>query len=306
MIAVDAVIGFDSLALVFAIGLTVTWGWLIQPAGLPPDAWEHVQRVALRLFAFSVVLLWLTSVAWLWTRTASMSGRPALAALPVVPKVLFHTHFGAVWWLRAAAVGWLSLALIWMIRSGHRMRWARTAVLLFGLAWVAASRSAAGHAAADGDWTLREGMDWLHLVSISVWGGTLIATLLLIFPRLRQVAPGARARFALRFSLIATAALVLVLISGSYNAWHMLPGISAFWSSHYGRLLGIKLLLVAGMVACGAVNHYRLVPALRVATAADGFTIARRLRVSVLTEVALLLGVLGVTALLLGSAPPVA
>lgn len=303
MLAVDVVLGLDSLALVFGIGLLATLGLLIPLAGFTPQDRRDIMRTALRLCGLCIGVLWLTSLAWLWTRTAAMTGQAPLAALDAVPKVLFRSHFGVAWWLRATAIIWLTLAA-----GGAFYRGAITgpafAALLFGLALVAASRSAAGHAAAGGDGTLREAMDWLHLISVSIWGGSLIAVLLLVFPRWHRTEPSGQAEFGSGFSRLAAWALFAVLVTGIYNAWQMLPQASTFWTSHYGRLLALKLLFVAGMVACGAVNRYRLVPRLQPGNAADAGM--RGLRKSVTLEVLFLLLVLAVTAVLLGSAPPVA
>lgn len=304
--AVDVVIGFDSLALVLAIGLLLARGVLVPAAGFRTEELVRILRAGISLCWLCLAVLWLTSLAWLWTRTAAMSGQPLWAALPVVPKVLFRSHFGAVWWLRAAALLWSTLALVVITRRGGRVGWPGIGLLLFGLAWVGASRSAAGHAAAEGDWTLREAMDWLHLMVVSVWGGSLLASLLLIFPWLGSVPAARQARFGARFSLLASCALAVVLISGIYNAWQMLPSVSALWASQYGRLLGLKLLFVAGMVACGAINHYQLVPRLQPAADADNSDVVRRFRASVLVESALLLAVLAVTAVLLNTMPPMA
>lgn len=229
--AVDIVIGFDSLALILAAGLLITERFLVPTAEFRVDSLDAVHRMFLRVFAVCLVALWLTSLAWLWTRTAAMSGQPILDAFLVIPTVLFRSHFGTVWWLRAAALLWSSLVLLFVLRTDGSLRWRSAVLLMFGLGCIAASRSAAGHAAAHGDWTLREGMDWLHWVSVSTWGGSLMGTLLLVFPRLKYVSVTNQARFASRFSLMATWALGGVLVSGIYSAWHMLPAISAFWDS---------------------------------------------------------------------------
>lgn len=302
--AVDIVIGFDNLALVLAAGLLLTYSFLVPASGGRAVDSGATRRLFLRLFVLAVAALWLTSLAWLWTRTAAMSGQPTWAALAFVPTVLFRTHFGAVWWLRLIALIWTSVAVPIVWRHGSCWRWAAIAVLMFGLGGIAASRSAAGHAAAEGDWTLREIMDGLHWLSIATWGGSLIGALVLIFPRLPHVAAANRTRFAKRFSLLATWALAGVLVTGIYAAWHMLPSPAALWSSHYGRLLALKLLFVAGMVALGALNHYRLVPAIQSAHDSHQRAAARGLCVSVLLESVLLLVVLGVTAVLLGAMPP--
>lgn len=114
-------------------------------------------------------------------------------------------------------------------------------------------------------------------------------------------------RFAARFSQLASGALAVVLATGIYNAWQVLPAVSALWASPYGRLLGIKLLFVAGMIAGGAINHFRITPRLQAATASgDVALLLRRFQQSVLLESVLLLFVLAVTALLLGGMPPAA
>src|SRR5690625_6755473 len=118
--AVDIVTGFDSLAVVFAIGLTLTLWVIVPAAGFRERDQARVQLATVRCLGLCLALLWLTSLAWLWTRTASMSGQPLWAAFPVVPTVLFRSHFGAVWWLRAAAVAWATLALIFLARRGNR------------------------------------------------------------------------------------------------------------------------------------------------------------------------------------------
>lgn len=304
MLAAEVVTGVDVLALVAAIGLMVGRGWLAPAAGLLIVDAETAERAFRRLTTGFLALLWLTSLAWLWTRTADMSGQSYPDALPMMPVVLFQTHFGLVWWLRLAALLWCSAVWFAFLGRGARPAWLYVGLLLFGLAWIAASRSAAGHAAADGDWTPREAMDWLHLVSISVWGGGLIVTTLIVFPRLGDSAPAGRARFARRFSRLSGLALAGVLAGGIYNSLQMMPAVSAFWTTPYGQLLGIKLLVVAAMIVCGAINRYLWVPALEVDSGADGDAAVSRFRAVVLAEALFLLGVLSVTAMLLQTMPP--
>lgn len=300
----DIVLGIDTLALITAIGLLLGRSLLAPAAGFWPIEVEDIGDVSWRLLGLCIGLLWLTSLAWLRTQAAAMSGQSYGGALAVIPVVLFHSHFGAVWWLRVAAMLWFTGAWVNMGRLSGRTARGGTYAVLFGLAWVAASRIATGHAAAAGDWTLREAMDWLHLISVSVWGGSLIATTLLIFPRLVRTDISGRAEFAQRFSRVAGCALAGVLLSGTYDAWQMLPAISAFWENPYGRLLGIKLLLVAAMVAFDAVHRYRRVSELRAVTAENQAAWLHRFPYSVLVETALFLGVLAITSMLFDTAPP--
>ena len=81
--------------------------------------------------------------------------------------------------------------------------------------------------------------------------------------------------------------------------------VSALFDTGYGRAVLAKALLVGGLVALGAVNRRRLVPALAYAARR---TPSRRalaaLRRNVRVEVALIAAALAVTALLVSFAPP--
>lgn len=301
----SAITVVDVLALAMSVGSLLCAVYLVPVCGFSRADSYGLDQALWRALGGCLGILWITSLAWLWVRTAAMSGNTLPDALPVIPIVLFQSHFGSVWWLRVIAMIWASAAWLAGRASGGRWRTAAYAAL-FGLAWVAASRSAAGHAAAAGDWTPRELVDWLHVMSISVWGGSLVATVVLMFPRLSRTSAIGRARFAQRFSRIAGLALGGVLASGIYNALSVLPTVSALWTSPYGRTLGLKLLLVLGMIVCGAANRYMFVPELGTAARAGSPVLMplRRLWCSVAVETLLLIGVLVVTSRLIQMAPP--
>ena len=65
-----------------------------------------------------------------------------------------------------------------------------------------------------------------------------------------------------RFSTVATAAVVLVGVTGGVLSWLEVGSLDALTSTGYGQLLIAKVLLVAWIAALGAYNHFRLVPAL--------------------------------------------
>src|SRR5262249_43412359 len=101
-----------------------------------------------------------------------------------------------------------------------------------------------------------------HTVAASAWTGGLIALALVAGQR---AAPWSRESLAAvmpRFSRLAGLSLLAVAITGSYNAWTQLGGLSRLWSTTYGRVLIAKLLLVAGLVCLGAVARYSLLPRL--------------------------------------------
>ncbi len=144
----------------------------------------------------------------------------------------------------------------------------------------------AGHAGAPGPLrAVNLVSQWAHLLAVGIWIGGLAWLL-------AGIAGSARAeirRVAMRFSLLATWSLGVVALSGLERAAQELGG--------WGHLLGTSGLF-AVLVALGAVNRFRVVPAL----AAGGDRCAR-LRRTVGGEVVLAGGVV-LAAALLSQLPP--
>jgi copper transport protein len=123
-------------------------------------------------------------------------------------------------------------------------------------------------------------VDWLHFMAVSVWLGGLfyISTILLTRVRLpirkNEKIEGTKSRsfdvntvhdtsyfFALLlpyFSLIATISLGIIGITGLYMAWIHLHTAEAIFTSSYGNILAIKLLLILPMIILGGYHQIRL------------------------------------------------
>ena len=71
-----------------------------------------------------------------------------------------------------------------------------------------------------------------------------------------------RADSVRRFSAIATVALVPVLVTGLLRGMAEVGSPSQIVTTAFGATLLVKVALVLALVALGAVNHYRVVPAL--------------------------------------------
>lgn len=129
--------------------------------------------------------------------------------------------------------------------------------ILIGLSLEAAflaCRAFSGHAASDGDFTLREGVQFLHLSSIATWGGGIIVAGLITVPCLSSaIEPYNLVRFGMRLSQTVTFALTVVIVSGIYNSWKGLGGsLSPLPHSSWGRMLLLKLCFVLLALAHGA------------------------------------------------------
>ena len=129
----------------------------------------------------------------------------------------------------------------------------------------------------------------LHLLIIAFWFGALAPLHLLVRGEPLPVA----VRTLQAFSAVAVWLVPLILLAGLGLACIMAPGIAVL-RQPYGQLLAAKLAGFGLLIALAALNRSRLVPSL----AAGGAPGAGALRRSLVTEYALLVAVLAVTAVL--------
>lgn len=253
----------DLLALFTIMGVLSCQLWLLPPPRANLRASYLIQPKLRRLLGAALCVLTITGLGLLTVRAAEMSGRPLSALLPILPTILFETHYGTVWLIRAFAVGMLWLGW-WAIRRGSERA---AATLLFCVVAVLFwSYSATGHAADRGDFTLEQAVDWVHLLAVSLWTGGIFATTLAIRPAILGgfgFSPGAVGKTLERLSQLATVALVLVLATGSYNTWLRVAALGGLGETAYGRLLVIKLVLVLSMILLGGVNRFFTLPRVR-------------------------------------------
>ena len=176
----------------------------------------------------------------------------------------------------------------------------RTRLLVPALAlalFFAGGLSISGHDAVDpGSSWKSELADWVHLSAVSLWIGGLVALAVAVWP----AAPELRREVFARFSRFATVLVALVLAAGTYLAIVRLPAFHDLWAASYGRVLLVKLALVALVLAWGAVHRFFVRPAL--ASAGDGFLV--RVGRSVVGESLAGIAVLLVAAVLVDSKPP--
>lgn len=120
-----------------------------------------------------------------------------------------------------------------------------------------AGTSLAGHASARGGLPFAA-IDWLHLVAVAAWVGTLPG-LLLLAGRSRRLAIDARLLLGdalSRHSRLALAAAPIVALTGIANSPLVLGDARGLVASTYGNVLLAKVVLFSIAVAIGAVNFF--------------------------------------------------
>ena len=193
---------------------------------------------------------------------------------------------------RLAAIGIAGIALFAIRRQEpRRRRLAMAGVLLAGLT-ATAIHVAGGHAAAADRWLIATIVSqWVHFAAVGIWLGGLGVLLL----GLRGDPSAAKADAVRRFSLLATAALMVVTVTGVARSAGELSAWRDLLATAYGRAVLLKIAFTVAIAVLAAVNHWR-----SVAAAASDLSLLRNAgRGEVVLAVCTL-----VVAAVLGSLPP--
>jgi putative copper resistance protein D len=233
-------------------GLVIVTLWL--RSGSEDRLHTHLQRA----LALSTAAMLLALTAQTYLLTATMVGSTVFAAVrEQFVAVMTQTHAGRVLLCNVC----ITLALLGLIALLHRWQtrskfWTLLAVLVA----LATIRAATGHAAADGNFTLPEFVQFIHLISIAIWAGGVMAAGFFVLPALlRSQQPQAIMAFLNTLSATVTIALLLVVLSGIYNSYRGLDGsVAPLFHTQWGGLLDLKVFFVCIAVVMGASNRRTL------------------------------------------------
>ncbi|KVW34895.1 CopD family protein [Burkholderia ubonensis] len=281
-----------------AVGSALLKGWLAKDGARPVIAPSHPAwlRAQHSLMAAAAALL-LADLGWLVYAAAAMSGAGLGGALGAIPTVLAQTHAGFAW--SVAFGGAVVLAVVALSRPDGPLAYA---VLWLAVIVIAAGKASLGHAADTGAFSAAVALQTLHLLVTAAWGGLVLAGGLAVLPALgSSVARGALIRIAQRLSRTSIVALAFVLATGALNAARGLGGsLAPLDGSAWGRVLLLKLLLVALALVLGGLNRFSALPRLRrTASTEDAHTFRNILHLEGLT----MIGVFIAAAVLAASVP---
>ena len=179
----------------------------------------------------------------------------AVAPEPSQPRIIPHPqHLGIV----GPALG----------LPGDRLRFAGLALTVIALVYMLLV-AWSGHAVKVTPLWLSLAVDWVHLVGTAAWIGAIAVLAWGVMPLLYTLLPHERAHAVLpllqRYSPLAYAAVVGLVLSGIYNAFNHLssPGLSLtgeLRSTIYGQLALLKSVGVVVLMVLSASHTYLLRP----------------------------------------------
>jgi copper transport protein len=195
---------------------------------------------------------------------------------------------------------------IWVDRPERESRSVAALLALSGALAAAAAvlvlPGAVGHAGQTSPRGVAVLLDWLHLVSGSVWVGGLIGLLVVwrSLPAAKRVA--GLVVCVPRFSNVAFISVLVLLGTGVGAAVLHLPVLDALWLTSYGQVILIKAGILLAALLLASVNLLRTKPGL--SRAEVGEASARLLRRLVTGEALLVAGAILAAAVLSSLAPP--
>jgi copper resistance protein D len=231
----------------------------------------------------------------LLVETAAMAEVSLLQAVPLVHKVLTGTHAGRLFIWQIPLTGLLFAATLARVSVRTRSTMIRSILICALSAAILVLQALGSHAIDHG--AVAVAVYVAHELAAGAWLGALAG---LVLSGTLGGAPRESIGDAARsVSRIAGASLLVVIVTGLYNGYQALGlDASLLINSLYGRILLWKLATLAPVLMLAGYHRYRVMPAIE-----EGCTQAVLLR-SVAAECALLIAVLGWSALLANSPPP--
>jgi copper transport protein len=294
---IDRFLVFGSILVLIGGALFVGFVW---PSGC-------ADRRVKRLLWWSWAVLLVGTLVGIGLQGANLGGLGLVDAFkPSVFSDTLDTRYGTVWLARAGMLlpmGWL----LTQLKSADKPWW-RIDAAVIGFA-IAATPALSGHADS-GRWTgLAKVADVVHVGGAAIWLGGLAVLLL---AALRSEVPDAKDAAA-RFSPIAFGAVIVVVLTGSFQSIRQVTTLDAIETS-YGRLLAVKIVLVLAVIGIASLTRAALQgrllldgadplpagPGAATAAAGSEIGILRRL---VAAEVVVALVVVAVTSLLVDANP---
>ncbi len=216
----------------------------------PPSLQAAQNRGIRRLIGALIVLAAAAGVVKILLLAGSMS--EAFAG------IFDRSYLGMI--LRAGegrAAGWRLVGLALMACGVFARKPSRT-IGLVGAVSAATSFAWIGHVHAQLPHWIPSLLLCVHLLCAAFWLGALGP--LLILTRGADVAQIGAA--AARFGASALTAVALLIAAGALILWTLLGNVADLWFTDYGRLLSAKLVVVALLLTCAAINKLRLTPRL--------------------------------------------
>lgn len=252
-----------------------------------PAALHRVMRRTAWLGGAAAVVAALGTFAGVGIRAGRLSGMGVAGMIdPTMLQLVWEGPVGNAVLLRLAGFVALAAGL-----AAFRMPVGQLLVGAGALAF-ALSYTYVGHATEEPRWILAAALT-VHLLAASFWVGAFAP---LAMAARRLPAPDAAALLH-AFGRTAVWVVGALVAAGASFAYVLLRTPAGLFGSAYGRILLVKLAIVAALLALAALNKLRLVPALKAGDERIRGSLVRSIRLEALAVVAILLATATLTSI---------
>lgn len=285
-------------ALLLNIGFTWLVGswlarWWMHSSGVDRDDFEP----ALRKFDLIAAGLSVAgSTAALLVATAVMGGVGLREACPMFWTMVSTTDYG-----HAACLAILAMLVVFALRLPRGTSRFRSIAAFASMVTFAVTRSSMGHAGEEGFWSAPLAAEAVHFSAIGVWtGAVMVSGWFVLNPsRVAALTVHATDRYLDLMSQAAMLAVIAIIGTGLYSAWHRVGTSEHLLHSVYGTILLVKIGLVLAAIALGGFNKFVGLPL--VSRSSRGLGVVRAV---LQVETFLLVGALLAAASLTSQQPP--
>lgn len=240
------------------LAAALTIGWLVCAAFLDPGSntvsstgRRDLLRAVIAAGAWSVL-----SIVQLFFTLALVLGVPLDRALSPTVAATYAMDIPSTRALAIIAIvaAIIAIGALLTASTGVSALWAVVAT------GAAALPALAGHGSGLGDHALALSAGTAHIIAALLWLGPLAAILVhAIFTRdgTSRYPVQATAR---RFGVLAATCVAVLAASGLANAYTRLDAVDQLWSTGYGQVVLIKIIVMVGLVALAAVIRRRIMP----------------------------------------------
>jgi copper transport protein len=252
---------FNAALIVFCGGVLLA---TLLARGCEPAGWLIPERAAGGLT--------LDDAQRLWQRTVAVGGVAVVADLATTladaanaAGSLSAHSLNAYFFTDTAGEARVAMLAALALASGLAARRAPARSSVFVVVALSAL-ALSGHANSADPRALALASDLVHLVAASVWLGGIAQIAWAWLPRVTQLDHPARRAVMegvlARFGRVALPAFLTLAVSGLLNAVIELESLPALWQDGYGRVLIVKVALVASIALLSSAHAFRLRPRL--------------------------------------------
>jgi putative copper export protein/mono/diheme cytochrome c family protein len=221
---------------------------LLVPSAISGGKLASFMRIWRQLCVYSVAISAFGLVLWVPLQFSLLSGANSFSDTFVfLPTGLLGTAFGIASCLRALAIVFAALLLPYAIKSQViRIFLFLIAVLALGL------QIRMGHAAASDTIWLPLAVS-AHVIAGALWFGSLPPLYLLL-----RVSRDEGLQAAQRFSLYGIVFVAVLVVGAAIAGWLLTGGLPGLVGTTYGRIMIVKIALLAAMLTLAALNRFWL------------------------------------------------